>query len=214
MVIARTLLVSLLLACGIGSASCSMRFIGGSSGTAGPRASPAERRPWSSRAQLSWGDFEGVAPASGGADAVTAFAIAWRIRCTAEGLESEAVANFFPYLSWVKTSVLLAPSASAQLLRHERAHFDLAEVFARTMRRYFATTHQPCTSGGDHVRSQAWEFERGSVLAQMQYDDETHNGRELEMQGRWEDTIEHSLGLLELYGSQIDMRYWIHGPVK
>jgi hypothetical protein len=191
-----------------------MRFIGGSSGLVGAHTNRGERQPWSRRQQLSWGDFGGIAPAAGGADAVTVYAISWKVRCTAEGLESEAVANFFPHLSWVKTGVLLDPRSSEQLLRHERAHFDLAEVFARTMRRYFATAYQPCVSGDDQVRSRAWEFERGSLLAQMQYDDDTYNGRELQMQGRWEDTVEHSLGLLELYGSQIDMRYWIHGTVK
>jgi hypothetical protein len=214
MVIARTLLVSLLFACGIGAASCSMRFTGGSPGVVGAHATPGERQPWSRRQQLSWGDFAAVAPPVGGADAVTVYAISWKVRCTAAGLESEAVANFFPHLSWVKTAVLLDPRSSSQLLRHERAHFDLAEVFARTMRRFFATAYQPCTSGDDSVRSQGWEFEQGSLLAQMQYDDDTYNGRELQMQGRWEDTVAHSLALLELYGSQIDMRYWIHGTAR
>ena len=211
MVIARVLLVSLLV---VSATSCSTFSNASLSGSPGAHRGVEERRAWSAQ-PLAWGDFRGVEPAlSGSADAATVYAVTWMVRCSAAGFESDAIAHFFPRRSWVKTSVLLDSHSSGQLLRHERLHFDVGEVYARTMRRYFMTAYRPCDRGGVDVQARAWEFEKGSLAVQSQYDEETDNGRNPLAQGRWEDLVRRTIAMLEPFSSQVETRYFIHGTQR
>jgi hypothetical protein len=72
-----------------------------------------------------------------------------RIGC-GSAFEYRVVAAFRPDHSWVRPEILKRPADSARALRHEQTHFDLTEVHARRLRRYFMELVAPCkSSNGD-----------------------------------------------------------------
>jgi hypothetical protein len=95
---------------------------------------------WALRRPLAWADFKGPAPAE---------LAPWRRRrithyCTApvvpaRNSNSASSRHSCPDKSWVRTSMLRSPAESLRALRHEQTHFDIAEVHARRLRRYYAS---------------------------------------------------------------------------
>ena len=70
-------------------------------------------------------------------------------------------------------------------LEHEQTHFDLSEVYARRMRRYFGNLFRPCDQPLERWRQVAEKFVRDEASAQDRYDDETRHGLVADRQRAW-----------------------------
>jgi hypothetical protein len=159
------------------------------------RTRMAERHavPWSAIRRLSWPDFRGAAPTGGVEGAQTAYGLFYGLRCTRALFQFEVVTGFLPAESWVKPSVLASPDESRRTLEHEQTHFDLAEVYARRMRRYFTDLVQPCSQSLDRWRSVAERYISDEATAQDRYDDETRHGLIPARQQAWNKEVADQL---------------------
>jgi hypothetical protein len=93
---------------------------------------------WSAARRLVWSDFQGPPPSEGSEGAKTTYALYSAWKCRGDAFQYRVVAGFRTMQSWVKPVVLRDSAQSRSILAHEQVHFDLAEVHARLMRRYFA----------------------------------------------------------------------------
>jgi hypothetical protein len=94
-------------------------------------------------------------------------------------------ALFLPARSWVKRHVLSSPRESARVLQHEQTHFDLTEVYARRMRRFFTELYNPCGLLDERLRESVDRFVKEEADAQRRYDDETGYGLKPDRQDAW-----------------------------
>jgi hypothetical protein len=142
---------------------------------------------WDARRPLAWTDFQGPPPAeAGGVAAETAYALVHGVRCTGTAFEFHVAAVFRPGTSWVRPSMFRTPDDGARALRHEQTHFDLTEVHARRLRRYFAELFAPCQVPTSDLTSMAERIGQAEKAAQAQYDADTGNGRIPAQQARWD----------------------------
>jgi hypothetical protein len=152
---------------------------------------------WSARRPLTWADFQGKPPDR--ADSVaaeTAYTILHGVRCVGSKFDYTVVAAFRPEESWVKLPMLRTTADNSRALKHEQAHFDLAEIHARRIRRYYAELTAPCRLSTSDLSDAARRMERDQKAAQEQYDDETDHGRNTAQQTRWEKTVGTDLAAL------------------
>jgi len=152
---------------------------------------------WSARRPLTWADFQGRPPDRNDATAAeTAYSILHGFRCVGATFDSVVVAAFRPKESWVKLSMLRTAADNNRALRHEQAHFDVAEIHARRIRRYYAELSAPCRLSTNDLADAAKRMERDQKAAQEQYDEETDHGRNAPQQARWEKTVATDLAAL------------------
>jgi predicted secreted Zn-dependent protease len=95
--------------------------------------------------------------------------------------------------------MLRTAADSARALRHEQTHFDLTEVHARRLRRYFVELMAPCRMSTKDLEAEAAQIGKDEKAAQAQYDAETDNGRALAQQARWEKDVAGQLVALAKY---------------
>ena len=156
----------------------------------------AEAMPWTLARRLTWNDFKGGAPRDSSAAAETAYTLFYGVRCAGNAFEFRVVAAFRPNDSWVRPSVLKVPGDSARALRHEQTHFDISEVHARRMRRYFAELIAPCRRTPDELAAMAERLVEDERAAQAQYDQETSHSRVPAQQARWDKEVSAQLASL------------------
>jgi hypothetical protein len=156
----------------------------------------AEAMPWTLARRLTWADFKGGAPRDSGAAAETAYTLFYGVRCAGETFEFRVVAAFRPNDSWVRPAVLKSPGDSSRALRHEQTHFDISEVHARRMRRYFSELIAPCRRTADELASMAERLVRDERAAQSDYDKETDHSRSPAQQARWDKEVGAQLSAL------------------
>ena len=95
--------------------------------------------------------------------------------------------------------MLRSAADSARALRHEQTHFDIAEVHARRLRRYYAELMAPCRIASGDLAAAASRIGRDEKAAQVQYDAETDHGRIAAQQTRWDRDIAGQLTALTKY---------------
>jgi hypothetical protein len=149
---------------------------------------------WAPRRPLTWSDFKGEPPNEAGIVAArTAYRIIDGAQCARSKFEYRVVTTFRPKDSWVRHSILKTPAESARALRHEQTHFDLSEVHARRLRRYFSELMAPCKMSESDFSAAANRMERDEKAAQALYDSETENGRVPAQQSRWDKEVDSQL---------------------
>jgi hypothetical protein len=146
---------------------------------------------WSASRPLTWDDFQGVPPAGDPERAAeTAYTLLHAVNCRGRVFTFRVVAAFLPRQSWVRPSVRTNAAQSARSLSHEQTHFNLSEVYARRIRRYFAELQDPCLKSEREIEAQADQLIREEAAAQRRYDDETSHGRIGSKQNSWDaDTV-------------------------
>lgn len=155
---------------------------------------------WAQRRPLTWADFKAHPPADVGVVAAeTAYSLIHGARCVGSKFEYRVVVVFRPNDSWVRRELLRTPAVTANALRHEQTHFDLTEVHARRLRRYYAELMAPCRISESDLSGSANRIGRDEKAAQAQYDSETANGRTMVQQTRWEKDVSAQLVALAKY---------------
>jgi hypothetical protein len=155
---------------------------------------------WAQRRPLVWADFKGPPPAEASPIAAqTHYALLHGAGCTGAKFEFRVVAAFVPGESWVRTSMLRSAADSARALRHEQTHFDITEVHARRLRRYYSELMAPCRIASGDLAAAAGRIGRDEKAAQAQYDDETDPGRTAAQQTRWDKDVAGQLTALLKY---------------
>ncbi|HWC74946.1 MAG TPA: DUF922 domain-containing protein [Gemmatimonadales bacterium] len=143
--------------------------------------------PWSPTRRLTWGDFRGRPPSSGEEVAKTAYALfyAWKCSGSAGPFDFRVITAFRPRQSWVKALVLRDTVLRRSALAHEQTHFDLAEVHARRMRRYFGALASACRRTDQQLTDLAGQLINEEKAEQQRYDAETDHGLRRDRQAAW-----------------------------
>jgi hypothetical protein len=155
--------------------------------------------PWTADRPLTWADFRAPAPAGGEEGALTGYSLLQGVRCTGSVFEFRVTAAFLPDRSWVKPAVMADPALSASTLRHEQTHFDLTEVHARLMRRYFAGLYEPCRQEERALQRAADRFVAAEAADQARYDADTRHGLAAAAQARWDEDVRRRLAELSAW---------------
>lgn len=159
-----------------------------------------EAVPWSASRRLTWDDFRGVPLASDPERAAeTAYSLFHALGCRGKTFEFRVVAAVLPRQSWVRPSILANAVQNSRTLRHEQTHFDLSEVHARRMRRYFSELRDPCLKSEPELEAQGDRFIREEAAAQRRYDDETSHGRSAPRQAAWDADVARQVVALDRY---------------
>lgn len=141
---------------------------------------------WSGNRPLTWNDFKGPIVNPDDAEAAhLEYGLFYGVRCTGRTLRFEVLPAMLPRDSWVKRSVIESPADNARTLKHEQTHFDLAEVHARKMRKFFAGLYEPCLRSNEDLAALADGLIKAEAAEQTRYDEETRNGREADRQQAW-----------------------------
>ena len=140
---------------------------------------------WSAARRLVWSDFQGPPPSEGSEGAKTTYALYSAWKCRGDAFQYRVVAGFRTMQSWVKPVVLRDSAQSRSILAHEQVHFDLAEVHARLMRRYFAGLAGACRKSDAQLSAIVQRLEDETSADQRRYDAETNHGLLAERQAQW-----------------------------
>ena len=156
--------------------------------------------PWSRTFPLSWSDFKGPAPSGGIEGARTVYELNYEWQCRGTAFQYVVTAEFLPARSWVKPTVVVDPAESARVLGHEQTHFNVTEVFARRMRRYFSELYNPCAQTEEVLRTAVDRYVSDEAAMQKRYDDDTRYGLDVARQRIWERDVLGMLKELEKFG--------------
>jgi hypothetical protein len=154
---------------------------------------------WSADRPLAWTDFRGAAPSGGMEGAQTVYSLFYGLRCSRDVFQFQVTTGVLPRASWVKPTVLASAEESRRTLAHEQTHFDLSEVHARRMRKYFGDLFRPCDQPLDRWRAVAQKYTRDEAAAQVRYDDETRHGLIAARQQAWTLDVAEQLKLLAAF---------------
>jgi predicted secreted Zn-dependent protease len=147
---------------------------------------------WSDHGQLTWEDFKGQPKQNSFGDALTAVNISAKPYVKNRKLNYAVKAYFLKDKSWCKVR-------SGNLLEHEQLHFDIAELYARKVRKKVAELQR--TGIRDHrVYNNAIE----QILAEsneldQRYDRQTLNGSLPNKQFVWELEIKIQMNELQAF---------------
>jgi predicted secreted Zn-dependent protease len=108
---------------------------------------------------------------------------------------------FLPDKSWVAQRILTSGLASRVGIRHEQVHFDLAEVYARRMRKLFRELRDPCRHSDAALVEMAEQVLKELGTAQRRYDIDTENGQLEAKQNDWERNVAGELKALAAFAS-------------
>lgn len=149
--------------------------------------------PWSGTDLLAWSDFQGLPPSGGDENARTVYNLSFESRCRGEEFTFKVTALFFPADSWVKPQVLADRVEKVRVLEHEQTHFNLTEVYARRMRRYFVGLYNPCGQTEAAINAAVDRYAREEGEAQQRYETETNHGLISSRQLAWNRDVSEML---------------------
>jgi Bacterial protein of unknown function (DUF922) len=160
---------------------------------------------WTEGLKLKWSDFVGKPSGS-----VTTYgnmkALAFTYtNITATGVIQNDLPEFTIFNKFVKSKSWVADSTMANLLNHERLHFDIAELYARKIRKGLA----------DLVRKKVNDIAKYSTLIDKslkeledknrEFDQKTVHGTATPIEKEWEQSIAKELLSLKDYKSTPEM---------
>lgn len=148
---------------------------------------------WSAGRRLTWRDFQGTPPTDGSEGAMTSYTLYSAWKCLGAMFEYRVIAGFRPRQSWVKAVVLNDTTQRRTVLGHEQAHFDLAEVHARIMRRAFRGLDRPCSMSDGDLAGLVQRLIQAEKAEQRRYDAETNHGLRASQQEAWSAAVARRL---------------------
>jgi predicted secreted Zn-dependent protease len=168
-------------------------FLMSFSGTA-TKPMPKEFISWDPNNPVTWSDFKGKAQLNAKEAAMTASAIEFNYETNGVNMVKWKVqSKFYPELSWSRKD-----KQTAYILKHERLHFDITEVYARILRKRFieeirSVKDIPKIKTISKAVMAQWNKE------QQTYDAETNHSINTEKQQEWNQAVADRLEELKEY---------------
>jgi hypothetical protein len=150
---------------------------------------------WNEFYELTWSDFEGTRTSDAIGDAGTVVRIEAKPFRNGSKIHYRVTALFIRSKSWVSD-----PSNS--LLKHERLHFDLAELYARKIRKRVDELNRQNVKSIKVYNAAVKELLEESNIEDRRYDIETLHGAMVKKQAAWERRVGEELALLDEYKNQ------------
>lgn len=153
-----------------------------------------EKIYWRKNLKLSWNDFRGVPETNKPHASLSDYGINSFDTINNRSVKFTVVSYFHKNKSWIKQGCL-----SGALLHHEQGHFDIAEVYARKLRKTLKEYHfnlQIIKRDFHRLSDENYaEFGREEAL----YDIETNHSKNTIQQRVWEQRIANELNQLDEY---------------
>jgi Bacterial protein of unknown function (DUF922) len=147
---------------------------------------------WNEFYKIQWEDFQGVPNKNSMGDAGTAVQIKAKPFLVDKEIHYDVVAIFSRTKSWSRDQ-------SASLLAHERLHFDIAELYARKIRKKIKELRDSGVNNIKTYNRAIHELLLESNQADQQYDLETLHGALSKKQRVWTESIKEELADLSRY---------------
>jgi hypothetical protein len=163
---------------------------------------------WSATRKLDWKDFKGKPPGGTLGGALSAISHDYAAGCRDDALQTRVQTIFMPQQSWVTYRIASSGLASRVGLVHEQIHFDLAEVYARRIRKLFRELRDPCPRSDAELMGMAEKVIKEHWAAQRRYDLETENGQLERRQNDWERKTAGELAALGEFAAEVP-RYFV-----
>jgi len=141
---------------------------------------------WNPFYRLSWSDFSGKPNTESHADAASVVRIVAKPFRFGGRLHSDVRAYFNRTKSWRR-------DVSDKLLAHEQLHFDIAELYARKIRKRIDELMALGVRDPERIQREVTKLLEESNGVDTRYDAETLHGAMRESQQRWSDAIEKRL---------------------
>jgi len=150
---------------------------------------------WNKDSLLTWDDFQGKAPANAATAAMTYTTIGLNsFDYTSMSYNVSIKAMFVKNKSWVQIK-----KATDYLLKHEQLHFDIAELFARKLRKGLTEGKFTSSQLSNQVTAMFKDYNSKLEAYQAKYDKETNHSRITEKQEQWESAVPKELLKLDAY---------------
>ena len=164
--------------------------------------SPADVIVWSATRKLDWKDFKSKPPPNTLAGALSAISHDYAVGCRDQALQTRVQTIFQPNRSWVTYRIISSGLASRAGIKHEQIHFDLAEVYARRIRKMLRELRDPCPRSDEELAGLVEQVIKDHWTAQRRYDTETENGQLEGKQNDWEKRIAAELSALTPFAEE------------
>ncbi|MBS1736099.1 MAG: DUF922 domain-containing protein [Bacteroidetes bacterium] len=147
---------------------------------------------WRPGYKLKWEDFQGKPDSNSPYKAISTPAISYNLSVNEKKISYKVSCHFYKIKSWTK-------SDNQELLMHEQGHFDIAELFARKLRKKFAEyKFSSATISYDFREIYNKVVEEKDKMDSL-YDKETNLSRNKQKQIYWNKKISSELKKLEAY---------------
>lgn len=143
---------------------------------------------WNS-GKLIWDDFRGAPPSK----SQRGYRVAWTVSRISSGYQIDGDRFSYHVNCQFSTHDSWTVIHSAYGLNHEQRHFDIAEIYARRIRRYFASVRSWRPGTKSEIARQTQILTDEGYEMQNRYDQETRNGQDTEMQEKWNLKIDRML---------------------
>lgn len=147
---------------------------------------------WNEYYTLSWDDFQGMPDNQLQGDAGTVIQIKAKPYYVKGKIKYDVYAYFDRSKSWYRAQ-------SSSLLAHERLHFDLAELYARMIRKKIAELEKNKVDDIKIYNAAINKILNESNEEDQRYDLETLHGAMSKKQAMWETKIKQELHTLRFY---------------
>lgn len=163
-----------------------------------PQKNKYNRLIWSKNQKIQWKDFTAKAPKSSKAHALTATEISFSLEYDKrkKAYEAEVKCVFIKDKSWVKEN------PTAELLKHERLHFDIAEIASRKIRMAVKKERVLESKNPSEKMNRIYKREMQSYeKMQKAYDRESDHSLDQEKQNLWNSKVAKELKKLQKYAT-------------
>jgi hypothetical protein len=153
---------------------------------------------WSETRKLVWADFMGTLPEDSKPNAaVTNCGFGFTSnKVTVLNKPKMTVTNVFNRnLSWVKPD----QTGRYELLEHEQLHFDISELYARRLRKEFATANLTYFNIKKKTESIFNEVHKQYMQRQQEYENQSNYSLNVQKQAEWVKAIKEELNTLKAY---------------
>lgn len=147
---------------------------------------------WNEFYKLQWDDFQGEPDKHSLGDAGTAVKIRAKPFLVKNRIRYDVVASFNRKKSWARDK-------SASLLAHEQLHFDIAELYARKIRKKISELSDRGVNDISVYNAAIQQLLLESNEADEQYDMETLHGALSKKQTAWTAKVKNELAALQRY---------------
>ena len=159
------------------------------------KASAQDTIYWQSNYKLKWEDFQGIPDSSSRNGAISLPGIKYHLSANDDSFNVKVICFFIKSKSWSKFK------NSDTLLMHEQGHFNIAELFARKLRKAYAVYKFNVQTVGKDIDKLFILNKLERTEMDMEYDKETNFSRNRKEQLLWNKKIEIELNNLTKYAS-------------
>lgn len=159
------------------------------------RASAQDTIYWQPNYKLKWEDFQGTPDSSSKNAAISRPGIKYHLSVNDDSFDVKVTCFFIKSRSWSKFK------KNDTLLMHEQGHFDVAELFARKLKKAFAEYRFNAQTVGKDIDKLFIFNKQERAEMDLLYDKETYRSQNKQQQVLWNKKIKIELDNLKKFAS-------------